>query len=78
MEPHTETTPAPTAAPVLYPPPPQAPRYRTYVRQLPAGGGDSRPEDPAALMLAALEQLEAQRAAMQWLLEADLLRLCLV
>jgi hypothetical protein len=40
--------------------------------------GDVQPEHPATLIVAALEQLETQRAAMQWLLDADLLRLCLV
>jgi hypothetical protein len=32
----------------------------------------------AALLVAALEAVEARRAAIEWLLEADLLRLCLV
>jgi hypothetical protein len=32
----------------------------------------------AALLVAALEAVEARRAAIEWLLEADLLHLCLV
>jgi len=32
----------------------------------------------ATLLLAALEVVESRRAAIEWLLEADLLRLCLV
>ena len=32
----------------------------------------------AALLVAALEAVEARRAALEWLLEADLLGLCLV
>ena len=41
--------------------------------------GSSGPaEHDATLLAAALEGLEAQRAAIEWLLDADLLRLCLV
>jgi hypothetical protein len=32
----------------------------------------------ATLLVAALEDLEARRVALEWLLEADLLRVCLV
>ena len=42
----------------------------------------SDPEQPAAhdptLLVAALEDLEARRVALEWLLEADLLCVCLV
>lgn len=46
--------------------------------QLPARRSDPRAEHDATLLVAALEHLEAQRAAIEWLVEADLLRLCLV
>jgi hypothetical protein len=76
----TETTAGLTAARVFQQPPsrPDTVERRTCDCELPAGKDDLQPEHPATLIVAALEQLEAQRAAMQWLLEADLLRLCLV
>ena len=36
------------------------------------------PDHDPALLVAALEAVEARRLALEWLLEADLLRLCLV
>jgi len=39
---------------------------------------DSTADHDAALLVAALEVIESRRAAIQWLLEADLLSLCLV
>jgi hypothetical protein len=51
-----------------------APRFE--VRPLvpdPATAGESAP-----LLLAALEEIESRRAALEWLLENDLLRHCLV
>lgn len=46
-------------------------------RGFPATGPDA-PDHDASLIVAALEQLAMQRAAIEWLAEADLLRLCLV
>jgi hypothetical protein len=40
-------------------------------------GSGLRVEHDAALLLAALEEIESRRAALQWLAEADLLRVCL-
>jgi hypothetical protein len=39
---------------------------------------DSATGEGAPLLLAALEEIESQRAALEWLLENDLLRYCLV
>ncbi len=39
---------------------------------------DPVPAHDATVLVAALEEIEARRAAIAWLLEADLLRLCLV
>jgi hypothetical protein len=47
-------------------------------RELPARSADPAAEHDATLLVAALEHLEAQRAAIEWLLDADLLCLCLV
>ncbi len=46
--------------------------------ELPARSSAPPPEHDATLLVAALEHLEAQRAAIEWLADADLLRLCLV
>ncbi len=43
----------------------------------PATESDPGAAHDAALLVAALEAIESQRAALEWLLEADLLRLCL-
>jgi hypothetical protein len=43
----------------------------------PAISGPSAAHD-ASLLVAALDEIQARRAAIQWLLEADLLCLCLV
>jgi hypothetical protein len=64
---------------------------RPYVHVGPAGGlcDAADPETIEALfahraahdptrVMAALEEIEMRRAALEWLLEADLLRLCLV
>jgi hypothetical protein len=45
---------------------------------LPARSGDPQAGHDATLIVAALEDREAQRAAMEWLLDANLLHLCLV
>ncbi len=49
----------------------------------PACGEDRSDPDPAlahdpALLLAALEALDSRRLALEWLLEADLLRYCML
>jgi hypothetical protein len=43
-----------------------------------ASKSDRSVEHDPALLVAALEAVESRRAAIEWLLEADLLRLCLV
>jgi hypothetical protein len=44
----------------------------------PATKSDPTVDHDATLLVAALEVVESQRAAIEWLLEADLLRLCVV
>jgi hypothetical protein len=44
---------------------------------LPALSSDPAAEDETPLMVLALEEIEARRAAIEWLVEAGLLRLCL-
>jgi len=39
---------------------------------------DATVDHDATLLVAALEAVESRRATIEWLLEADLLRLCLV
>ena len=60
--------------------PPQLPR-RTRSEtnrsgELGSGSGPTLDHDPT-LLLAALEEVQARRLAIEWLLEADLLRLCM-
>ena len=43
-----------------------------------ADGSAPSVDHDSSLLLAALEDLELRRAALEWLLEADLLRLCLL
>ena len=76
----TETTPAPTTPYVFQQPPSLAAAIEPDGSrcELPARSSDPHAEHDATLLVAALEHLEAQRAAIEWLLEADLLRLCLV
>jgi hypothetical protein len=61
-------------------PPPQTPRrIRSETNRSGEPGNGSVPmvdHDPT-LLLAALEEVQARRLAIEWLLEADLLRLCL-
>jgi hypothetical protein len=47
-------------------------------RAQPAIGSDPATEHDATLLVAALEDIQARRAALEWLLDADLLRACLV
>jgi hypothetical protein len=44
----------------------------------PATESDPRVDHDETLLVAALEVIESRRTALEWLLEADLLRLCLV
>ena len=76
----TEPTPARTTSYVLQQPPslPEAMELDTSRCELRARSFDPDTEHDATLLVAALEHLEAQRAAIEWLLEADLLCLCLV
>ncbi len=46
--------------------------------ELPTRSSAPPSEHDATLLVAALEHLEVQRAAIEWLADADLLRLCLV
>ena len=46
--------------------------------ELPARNSDSPAGHDASLLIAAMEGLEAQRAAIEWLWDADLLRFCLI
>jgi hypothetical protein len=77
---HTETTRNRTAPYVLQHPPslPETidPDISSY--ELPARSSDRRAEHDATLLVTALEDLQARRAAIEWLLDADLLCLCLV
>ena len=43
-----------------------------------ANKSDSRTDHDETLLVAALEVIESRQAAIEWLLEADLLRVCLV
>ena len=47
-------------------------------RAQPAIGSDPATEHDETLLVAALEDIQARRAALEWLLDADLLRACLV
>lgn len=76
----TQTIPGPTTPPVLRQPPSLPEEMEPDISgELPARNSDPDPaEHDATLIVAALEQLAAQRAAIEWLADADLLRLCLV
>lgn len=64
--------------PGFYPPPVEmwGPDFTDYA-SLAMSANAAAAHDPT-LLLAALGEIEARRAAIEWLLEADLLRLCLV
>lgn len=75
----TETTFGLTQPNVLRQPPSVAEMMEADIfRELPARSSDSAVEHDATLLVAALEHLEVQRAAIEWLLDADLLCLCLI
>ena len=75
----TEITRDPTRAYVLkHPPsPPQTTEPGNSRRHLPACTSEPPAAHDATLLVAALEDLEAQRVALEWLLETDLLCVCL-
>lgn len=75
-----ETARNPTRAQVLQLPPslPGTTEPGNSRCELPAGSSDPPAVHDATLLVAALEDLEAKRVAMEWLLDADLLCLCLV
>ena len=75
---YSATAPPLTASPAFQ----AAPRPQTTGADLagdasPALDSDTTAHDPT-LLIAALEEIEARRAAIEWLLEADLLAACLV
>jgi hypothetical protein len=76
----TETTPEPTTPYVLQRPPSLTEPIEPDISRckLPARSSDPASEHDATLLVAALEDLEAQRAAIEWLVEAQLLHVCLV
>jgi len=76
----TETTRDPATPYVLKRPPslPETIEPNISRSELPTGSALRPAAHDAMLVVAALEDLEAQRAAIAWLLDADLLRLCLV
>lgn len=74
----TQTTPGPTAPSVLPQPVPVPEEMEADISyEFRAKSLDPAEHDPT-LLVAALEQLEVQRAAIEWLAHADLLRVCLV
>lgn len=74
----TQTTLGPTAPRVLQQPVSLPEEMESDVSyELPARSFDPAEHDPT-LLVAALEQLEVQRAALEWLADHDLLCLCLV
>jgi len=77
---HTETTGDPTTPYVLQHRPslPQTKHPDNSRCHLPASNSESRAAHDATLLVAALEDLEAKRVALEWLVEADLLCVCLV
>jgi len=75
----TETTRDPTTPYVLQHPPslPETLEPDISRCELPARSWDRLAEHDATLLATALEDLQAQRVAIEWLLNADLLCLCL-
>ncbi len=76
---HSTTVPAPPAQAVL---PPSSMPDTTEPGMTSGAKLRSKSEAPAGydadLLVAALEDIESRRAAIEWLLEADLLCVCLV
>jgi len=76
---HTETTSGRATTQVLkqLPSLPQTRERDHFRRHVPYGSEPSAAHD-AMLLVAALDELEARRLALEWLLENDLLCACLV
>lgn len=75
----TEISRDPTAPYILQPPSPvETIEPDISGCELPARSSNRRSEHDATLLVAALEDLHAQRVAIEWLVNADLLCLCLV
>jgi hypothetical protein len=76
----TETTPRHATPYVLQRPPslPESIEPEISRCELLARNSDPDSEHDAALLIAALEDLETKRAAIEWLLDAQLLHVCLV
>ena len=74
----TETTPEQATPYVLQRPLPGPIEPDISRGELPVRNSDRASEHDATLLLAALEDLEAQRAAIEWLVDAQLLHVCLV
>jgi hypothetical protein len=76
----TETTRDATTRYVLQHPPSLTESIEPDIsrRELPASRSDPPPAHDATLLVMALEDLEAQRVAIEWLLDADLLCACLL
>jgi hypothetical protein len=74
------TTPSNSTAPRIprQKSPPQAMEPDIIGRVALAMSSYSTAEHDPTLLVAALEEIDARQAAIEWLLEADLLRLCLV
>lgn len=66
--------------PRVPPPPFPLPEARPEVtrRALPARRSDVPAEHDASLLVAALEEIQARAAALEWLLAEDLLGVCLI
>ena len=77
---HTETTSGRATTQVLKQPPslPQARERDHFRRHVPPHGSEPSAAHDAMLLVAALDELEARRLALEWLLENDLLCACLV
>jgi len=77
---HTETTSGRATTPVVKQPPllPQTRERDHFRRHMPPYGSEPSAAHDATLLVAALDDLEARRVALEWLLENDLLCACLV
>lgn len=74
----TQTTPGPTTPSVLQQPVPLPEEIEPDIAYEFRTRNAAPAEHDPTLLLAALEQIETQRAALEWLADSDLLRLCLV
>ena len=74
----TQTAPHQAASDALQQPPSLPDETEPGLSPWLAAASPDPAEHDATLLIAALEQIAAQRAAIEWLAQADLLRLCLV